>query len=142
MADTPREDTGHALYDYAILRVVPRVERGEFINAGVIVSCPSHRFLEARYEVDVRRLVAVDPSIDLEAVERHLEGIARVCRGDAEAGALGRLSQRERFHWLAAPRSALIQTSPVHTGRCPGDPSAVLERLMDVMVSPPKPRRP
>lgn len=127
-------------YDYTILRVVPRVERGEFINAGVVLSCPRHRFLEARYEVDAARLRAIDPSIDLEAVEAHLAAIARMCRGGAEAGPIGQLTQRERFHWLVAPKSALIQSAPAHAGRCQGDPSMVLERLMDTMVRPPRSR--
>lgn len=131
----------HDTYDYAVLRVVPRVERGEFVNVGVIVSCPRRRFLQARVEPDELRLRALDPSIDMEAVRAHLESIALVCAGGEAAGPIGRLSQRERFHWLVAPRSALIQTSPVHTGRCQ-DPETLLERLMDVMVRTPRPLPP
>ena len=127
-------------YDYAIIRVVPRVERGEFVNVGALVSCPRRRFLEARIELDEQRLRALDPGVDIESVRAHLESIALLCAGGAQAGPIGRLSQRERFHWLVAPRSALIQMSPVHTGRCE-DPAALLERLTDVMVRPPRPLR-
>ena len=125
-------------YDYAIIRVVPRVERGEFVNAGAIVSCPQQRFLEARIELDKQRLRALDSHVDMESVRAHLESITRICAGGAAAGPIGQLSQRERFHWLVAPRSALIQTSPVHTGRC-GDPATLLEHLIEVMVRPPHP---
>ena len=125
-------------YDYAIVRVVPRVEREEFINVGAIVSCPARRVLAARIEVDEARLRALDPALDLERVRAHLASIERICEGGAGAGPIGQLSQRERFHWLVARRSGLIQTSPVHTGRCE-DPAALLEHLMDVMVRPPRP---
>ena len=124
------------LYDYAIVRVVPRVEREEFVNAGVILSCPSRKFLEARIELDEERLLALDPSVDLDAVRAHLATIPAICRGGDGAGPIGQLSQRERFHWLVAPRSTIIQTSHVHTGRC-GNPEATMERLMDRMVRKP-----
>jgi hypothetical protein len=120
-------------YDYAIVRVVPRVERGEFINVGVIVSCPHLDFLDARIEVDPSRLRALDASLDLDAIAAHLDIIPLVCRGGPPAGAIGDLPQRSRFHWLVSPRSTIIQLSPVHTGRT-DDPAAVLERLLDTMV--------
>lgn len=120
-------------YDYAIIRVVPKVEREEFINVGVIVSCPTHKFLEARIELNEQRLHALDPTLDVEAIQAHLAAIPAICLGGAQAGPIGRLSQRERFHWLVAPRSTIIQTSPVHTGRCT-NPAAVLERLLNTMV--------
>lgn len=123
----------HCTYDYAVIRVLPRVERGEFVNVGVIVSCPAKRFLEARIELDERRLLALDPTMDLPSVRAHLAAIAAICAGGAPAGPIGRLSQRERFHWLVAPRSTIIQTSPAHTGCCE-DPAAALERLLDTMV--------
>ena len=123
----------HDTYDYAIIRLVPKVEREEFINVGVIVSCPAREFLEARIELDESRLIAVDPTLDIETVRAHLASISTVCAGGEQAGPIGRLSQRERFHWLVAPRSTIIQTSPVHTGCCK-DPAAVLERLLDTMV--------
>lgn len=122
-------------YDYAIVRVVPKVERAEFVNVGVIVSCPARDFLEARIELDEQRVRALDPTLDLATLARHLEAIPAICRGGEDAGAIGRLSPRERFHWLVAPRSTIIQTSPVHSGRCM-EPSDVLERLLDTMVRP------
>ena len=124
---------GEHTYDYAIIRVVPRVERGELINVGVILSCPSADFLEARIEVDAARMLALDPTHDVEATRAHLEMIPRVCRGGAEAGEIGALPQRNRFHWLVSPRSTIIQMSPVHTGRT-DDPAKALERLLDTMV--------
>ena len=121
------------VYDYAVVRVVPRVERGEFVNAGVIVSCAPLGFLGARIELDEARLLALDPHADLETIRASLAAIPVICAGGAAAGALGRLSRRERFDWLTAPRSALIQTSAVHTGRC-DDAEAVIEHLMQTMV--------
>ncbi len=115
-------------FDYAVVRVVPRVERGEFINAGVIVFCLEHRFLEARVQVDEARLKALWPAVDLELVRKHLEVIPRICAGDATAGPIARLSQRERFHWLVSPRSTIIQVSPVHSGLCE-EPGQTVEQL-------------
>ena len=123
----------HYTYDYAIIRVVPKVEREEFINVGAIVSCPSRDFLEARIELDEKRLTALDPTLDIETTRIHLATIPAICAGGEQAGPIGRLSQRERFYWLTAPRSTIIQTSPVHTGCCK-DPTDVLERLLDTMV--------
>lgn len=120
-------------YEYAVLRVVPRVERGERINAGIVLYCPQRRFLEARIHVDRERLRALDPELDAGAVEEHLEAARRVCAGGAEAGALGSLPPRERFGRVVAPRSTIIQPSPVHTGLCE-DPEAALERLMRELV--------
>ena len=123
----------HCTYDYAIIRVVPKVEREEFVNVGVIVSCPARGFLEARIELDEQRLMALDSALDVESIRAHLVSIPAICAGGEQAGPIGQLSQRERFHWLVAPRSTVIQTSPVHTGCCK-DPTAVLERLLDTMV--------
>ncbi|HVF90023.1 MAG TPA: DUF3037 domain-containing protein [Blastocatellia bacterium] len=120
-------------FDYAVIRVVPQVDREEFINAGVIVSCPARQFLKARVELDFRRLSAFAPALDPEQVERHLEAILITCAGGPGAGPIGRLSQRARFHWLVAPRSTIIQTSPVHLGLC-ADPEAVLDCLLERMV--------
>jgi hypothetical protein len=105
-------------FDYAVIRVVPRVERGESINAGVILFCLGKDFLKARVEVDEPRLRALWPDIDLDLVRRHLEAIPKICEGAPDAGPIGRLSLRERFHWLVAPRSTIIQVSPVHAGLC------------------------
>jgi hypothetical protein len=120
-------------YDYAIVRVVPRVDRGEFVNAGVIVSCASTRFLAARIELDERPLLALDPRADLPTLRAALAAIPLACAGGPAAGAIGRLSVRERFHWLVAPRSSSVQTSPVHTGLC-SDPASAIEHLMARMV--------
>jgi hypothetical protein len=122
-------------YDYAVVRVVPRVQRGEMINVGVILSCADAGFLEARIEPDEARLLALDSTIDLEAVRAHLATIPAICKGGPEAGPIGELPARGRFRWLVSPRSTIIQTSPVHTGRT-SDPAACLERLMDQMVRP------
>jgi hypothetical protein len=127
-------------YDYAVVRVVPRVERGEFINAGVIVSCAATGFLEARIELDEARLLALDPGADVVGIRAALAAIPRICAGGTAAGALGALSARERFHWLVAPRSATVQTSPVHTGRCKALGPAI-ERLLDLTVRRPKLQR-
>jgi len=120
-------------YDYAVIRVVPKVEREEFINAGVILSCPEVSFLEALIELNESRLLALDASLDLEMVKMHLATIPTICRGGDDAGPIGQLTQRERFYWLVAPRSTIIQTSPVHTGRC-SDPGAALRHLVAMMV--------
>ena len=128
-------------YDYAIVRVVPRVERGEFVNVGAIVSSDAEGYLAARFAVDEARLLALDPHVDLNAVRTALAAIAAVCAGGAAAGAIGRLSLRERFHWLVAPRSTIIQTSAVHTGRCV-DLADVLGHLLKKMVVPLAPSPP
>jgi hypothetical protein len=125
----------HCSYDYAVVRVVPRVDREEFINVGVIVSCPSKDFLEARIELDERRLLALDSTIDLAAVRTHLASIPAICAGGPNAGPIGRLSPRERFHWLVAPRSTIIQTSRVHSGRCT-NPSDLMDHLLNALVRP------
>ena len=121
-------------YDYAVVRVVPKVDREEFINAGVILSCPDLSFLEARIKLNESRLLALDPNVDLDLVRKHLAAIPTICRGGDGAGSIGQLPQRQRFHWLVAPRSTVIQTSPVHTGRC-NDPTAALEHLLAAMVN-------
>jgi hypothetical protein len=122
-------------YDYCVIRLVPRVEREEFINVGVIVSCPRGRFLRARIELDEKRLLAFDATLDLDAIRQQLAMIPLICAGGTDAGPIGRLSTRERFHWLASTRSTIIQMSPVHTGRC-SDPETLVEHLMARMVRP------
>ena len=126
-------------FEYAVIRVVPRVERGEQINVGVILSCVDDEFLEARIELDEERLRAIDATLDLEALRASLAIIPAVCRGGEGAGPIGALPPRSRFRWLASPRSTVIQMSPVHTGRT-GDPMAALERLMQTMVRRPASR--
>ena len=121
-------------FQYAVLQVVPRVERGERINAGVVLFSRRHRFLAARVGLDRARLAALDPETDAEQVERHLEALARVAAGDPQAGAVAAMEPSERFHWLAAPSSTIIQPSPVHTGLC-DDPEAMLEHLFETLVA-------
>ena len=120
-------------YDYAVIRVVPKVERGEFLNVGVIVFCSAADFLEARIELDEKRLRAVDATLDMETLRAHLASISAVCTAGERAGPIGQLPQQERFHWLVAPRSTIIQTSPVHTGLCQ-NPAVVVEDLLDMLV--------
>jgi molybdopterin-guanine dinucleotide biosynthesis protein len=121
------------VFDYAIVRVVPRVDRGEFLNAGVIVFCPTAGFLDCRIELDRARLLALAPSIDITVVESYLEAIPKICAGGGEAGSIGDLPQRARFHWLVAPRSTVIQTSAVHSG-VHEDPRAALDGLFEKLV--------
>jgi hypothetical protein len=120
-------------FDYAVIRVVPLVEREEFFNAGVIVFCPQRKFLQARVHLDPRKLAALGPPWEMSQVEQRLSAIVKVCAGDPAAGPIAHLSQRERFHWLVSPRSTLIQMSAVHAGICP-DPEPVLERLFREQV--------
>jgi len=122
-------------FEYAIIRVVPRVEREEFINAGVLLYCLSAGFLDARVELDVPRLQALWPlsEAEVEVIRSHLEAISRICAGGERAGPIGRLSQRERWHWLVAPRSTLLQLSPVHAGLCES-PIVALEQLLSRAV--------
>ncbi|MGQ4648179.1 DUF3037 domain-containing protein [Lyngbya aestuarii] len=125
------------MYDYAIVRVVPRVEREEFVNVGAIVSCSTRRFLEARIELNEQRLIAIDATLDVEIVRNHLAAIPIICSGGEQSGPIGQLPQRERFHWLVAPRSTIIQTSRVHTGFCK-NLATVLEHLLEAKVRPPQ----
>ena len=129
----------HDVYDYAVVRVVPRVEREEFINAGVIVSCQSSGYLQAAMALDEARLLALDPQTDLEMVYRHLGSIIAICEGRPEGGPIAQLPFRARFHWLTAKRSSIIQTSAVHTGLCLHGDHA-LERILQRMVLPLQPK--
>jgi pimeloyl-ACP methyl ester carboxylesterase len=121
-------------FQYAVLRLVPRVEREEFINVGVIVFCRTRQFLRARVALDPRRVAALAPGVDLDAVAEHLDARVRVAAGDTDAGPIAALPQSERFHWLVAPSSTVIQTSSVHSGLC-DDPESVLERLFAQLVA-------
>ena len=120
-------------YDYAIIRVVPRVDRGECINVGLILFCRTRRFLGALIHVDETRLHAFAPQLDLPTLQIQLHHLLQVCEGKAESGPVGQLSQPERFHWLVAPRSATIQISPVHSGLCQ-QPEQALHNLMQKLV--------
>jgi hypothetical protein len=123
-------------YSYAIVRVVPRVERGEFLNVGVILFAREQQFLEARIEVNPERLRALAPDLDIATIERHLRTFIQICQGDREGGPVAALPPPERFHWLVAPRSTIIQTSPVHVGQS-DDPARALETLLVDLVRPP-----
>ena len=123
-----------ASFDYAIIRVVPRVERQEFINAGVIAFCLEMKFLAARIHLDEERLKALWPDVDVALIRNHITAFERICAGDPQAGPIASLSQRERFHWLVAARSTVIQTSPVHSGLC-DSPDELLDRLATQFLS-------
>lgn len=125
--------TPYTSYDYALIRVVPRVERDEFLNAGVILFCRTRRYLGARVRLDPQRLAVLAPDLDPDDAERHLALIPRVCVGGRDAGPIGGLTAAERFHWLVAPRSTVVQTSPVHCGLC-HDPAAMLDRLFATLI--------
>jgi len=124
-------------FDHALIRVVPRVERGELINAGAIVSCPTQDYLAARVALDIARLRALSPSTDIAEVEAALALIPLIAAGDLRGGPIAALPRGERFHWLVAPRSAIIQPSPVHTGLCER-PEDALDQLFERLVLPPR----
>ena len=120
-------------FDYAVVRIVPLVERQEFFNAGVVLFCPQQRFLAARVHLDATKLAVFAPSLPPAAVQARLLAIERICHGDLSAGPIAAISQSARFHWLTAPRSTLLQVSPVHSGLCE-DPAAMLTRLFGEQV--------
>lgn len=124
---------GRSSFEYAVIRVVPYVERGEFINAGIVLYCRGRSFLDAQVALDETRLRALAPGADHAEITRYLEALQRICRGGPGSGPIGQLTQRERFHWLISPRSTVIQTSPTHAGLCQ-DPAAMLEHLMATVV--------
>ena len=124
-------------FEYALLRVVPRVERGEFVNAGVVLYCQEKRFLEAAIDLDPERLRALDPRLDPGTVRAHLEAARRVCAGGPGAGPIGLLPPVQRFGWLVAPRSTVVQPGPVHTGLAE-DPRGALDHLLETMVRAPR----
>ncbi len=120
-------------FQYAIVRVVPRVERGECVNAGVVLFCRPLRFLAARVEPDEARIRAIAPDADLDAVRGHLDALVRIAAGDPDAGPIAALEASERFHWLVSPSSTIVQPSAVHTGLCE-DPAATLDHLFGTLV--------
>lgn len=120
-------------FDYAVIRVVPRIEREEFVNAGVIVFARTLDYLGCACALDEARVLALDPTADLAAIRRHLAGISAICDGAAAAGPIGRLPRPDRFHWLTTPRSTLLQPSPVHAGMTE-DPAATLAHLVEKLV--------
>ena len=134
-ARSSRRRSVASAFDYAVIRVVPRVERGELVNAGVIVSCPTQAYLAARVALDRARLSALSPSADADDIAAALALIPLIAAGDPRGGPIASLPRGERFHWLVAPRSAVIQTSPVHTGLC-DQPGAALDQLLERLVLP------
>lgn len=123
-------------YEWAVLRVVPRVERCEFVNVGVVVYCQALDYLACSVVEDLGRAQALDPTLDVEGVRAHLAAVRAVCEGSPEAGANGARKPGERFRWLVAPRSTVVQPSPVHTG-ITESPDAELADLTARMVAPP-----
>jgi len=121
------------LFEYAVIRVVPRVEREEFINAGIILFCKKQRFLQAVYTLDRARLQALAPHLDAADVEAHLQALVRIANGAPDSGPIGKLDTPSRFRWLTATRSTVVQTSKVHPGFCKDLPAAV-ERLHAQLV--------
>ena len=122
-------------YDYAVIRIVPFVEREEFFNAGVILFCPQRKYLEARIHLDVTKAQAFALASRADEAQQRLDAIVKICAGDPNAGPIACMSQSARFHWLVSPRSTLIQISRVHSGIC-DEPEPVLERLFREQVLP------
>jgi hypothetical protein len=124
---------GKQLFEYAIIRIVPRVEREEFLNAGVILYCKDLKFLDIVYSVDRERMQAICADLDCNAVEEHLQSFEWICKGDRKGGAIAALDKPSRFRWLTATRSTIVQTSRVHPGFCT-DPTDTLQRLFSQLV--------
>ncbi|MFB4299960.1 DUF3037 domain-containing protein [Actinomadura sp. NTSP31] len=122
------------VFEYAALRVVPRVERGESMNVGVVVYCRALDYLGCRTHLDERRLLALDPALDLEGVRAALKGVDAICCGGEGAGQASKEAPGARFRWLTAPRSTIVQPGPVHAGLT-GDPAAELDRLLGLLVT-------
>jgi hypothetical protein len=127
---------GAEAFQYALLRAVPSLPRGEALNVGVVLYSPRHRFLEARTTLDADRLRLLDPDLDLDAVQAHLTLIVQVAAGEPSAGPIAQLDRSERFGWITSPSSTAIQPSPVHTGLC-DEPAAMLDHLFASLVAAP-----
>jgi hypothetical protein len=121
-------------FQYAVIRVVPRIEREEFLNVGVILFCRTMSFLQARVALDPSRLELLCSGVDADEIAAHLDARVRTAAGEPDAGPIARMPQSERFHWLVAPSSTMIQTSSVHSGLCE-DPGVTLDRLFDALVT-------
>lgn len=128
---TARAEAGplYAPYDYAFIRVVPHIHRGEYLNAGVILFCRTRRYLVARVKLDAARVAAMAPELDLDTLRDHLALVPRICAGE---GPIGKLGQAESFHWLVAPHNTVVQASPVHCGMC-REPEAALAHLLTLV---------
>lgn len=121
------------LYEYAVIRIMPRVEREEFINVGVVLYCAASGFLQAKYTIDMPRLSAFCGDCDIPEAEEYLMAFSRICRGNGDAGPISKLPAAARFRWLTATRSTIVQTSKVHPGFC-DDPGEMLEKLFGDLV--------
>ena len=124
---------GNDLFEYAVLRVVPRVEREEFLNIGIILYCSKQKFLQTLFTLDEAKLISLFPGVDIPELQQHLEAFRHVAQGTSEGGSIGTLDTASRFRWLTATRSTVLQTSKVHPGFC-GDPAAALQRLYNQLV--------
>jgi len=125
---------GNHLFEYAVIRMVPHVEREEFLNIGIVLYCASQKFLQAKFELDKERLKVLCEKLDFEELKEHITSFQRICAGGKDAGPIGILSMPERFRWLTATRSTILQTSKVHPGLC-DDAGEMLERLFGQLVS-------
>lgn len=125
------------LFEYAVIRVVPKVEREEFVNVGVILLCSKQKFLKAAIQLNDQRLGALYPEIDKAVLQEHIQSFTRICEGGPDSGPIGQLPLSERFRWLTAARSTMVQTSPVHPGLC-NDPQKMVKHLMEQLVDLPE----
>ena len=121
------------LYEYAVLRIMPRVEREEFLNVGIVLYCAGKKFLQAKYHIDMPKLAAFCGSCDIPETEEYLEAFVKICKGEGDAGPISKLPAAARFRWLTATRSTIVQTSKVHPGFC-DDPQDMLDKLYESLV--------
>lgn len=124
---------GKNLFEYAVIRVVPRVEREEFMNVGVILYCAKEKFLQCSTHLDLQKIATFAPSVEISEIQSHLESIHKICCGGCDAGPIGKLDTASRFRWLTATRSTVVQPSKVHPGLC-YDASETIKKLMDQLV--------
>jgi hypothetical protein len=122
------------LFEYAVIRVVPRVEREEFLNIGIVMYCVKQKFLQMRYVLDIERLSAFSPQLDIEELQEHLSSFERICAGDLLGGPIAQLDIASRFRWLTATRSTVLQTSKVHPGLCISSAAGTLDKLYEQLV--------
>ena len=122
------------LYEYAVIRIMPRVEREEFVNVGVVLFCTGKKFLEAKYKIDMPKLSAFCGACDIPEAEAYLKAFVQICKGNGDAGPISKLPPAARFRWLTATRSTIVQTSKVHPGMC-DDPREMLDKLFDDLVN-------
>jgi hypothetical protein len=121
------------LFEYAVLRVVPKVEREEFLNVGIIFFCQSRKYLQMLYSLDEKRLTNFSQEVDLEELKARLDSFEKICKGGKEGGSIGELPAAQRFRWLTAAKSTILQTSPVHPGLCE-NPDEAVKRLYEKLI--------